>query len=332
MAVKIGSARIDENGTAKGGKAGDQTGKEVSTQNWYLSSKGWRVFRCIDPTKAAKIAKCMKAACANKHIGYDQSQRLTLYKAAKQYGFDVSKVTENVETDCSALVRVCMAYAGITASNFTTATEATALLNTGEFVELTDAKYRTKSSWLKAGDILTTKTKGHTVVVLTDGENAERNAIIDPEIYDLGDRMLCLGIVGDDVRELQTMLIAIGYSCGVYGADGEYGDNTVTAVKNFQRDYDLEVDGIAGEKTIAMLNVCYNKPIVSPKRVKIISRSCNVRNKPNISGSVIGILLNRNTRNYAGETAEDERGVDWYKVEIEPSRYGWVSSKYSRLE
>ena len=34
MAVKIGSARIDENGKAHGGAAGDQTGKEVSTQSW----------------------------------------------------------------------------------------------------------------------------------------------------------------------------------------------------------------------------------------------------------------------------------------------------------
>ena len=30
MAVKLGSARIDENGKAHGGQAGDQTGKEVS--------------------------------------------------------------------------------------------------------------------------------------------------------------------------------------------------------------------------------------------------------------------------------------------------------------
>ena len=29
MAVKVGSARIDENGKAHGGQAGDQTGKEV---------------------------------------------------------------------------------------------------------------------------------------------------------------------------------------------------------------------------------------------------------------------------------------------------------------
>ena len=40
MAVKIGSARIDERGKISGGAAGNQTGKELSTQNWYLHSKG----------------------------------------------------------------------------------------------------------------------------------------------------------------------------------------------------------------------------------------------------------------------------------------------------
>lgn len=34
MAILIGSARMDENGKANSGKAGDQTGIEVSTQNW----------------------------------------------------------------------------------------------------------------------------------------------------------------------------------------------------------------------------------------------------------------------------------------------------------
>ena len=113
MAVKIGSARIDENGKAHGGKAGDQTGKEVSTQNWYLNSKGWRVYRAKNPAVAEKIAQCMERACANSAIGYDQYQRNTLYKEAEKFGFDTAKVTTPVETDCSALVRVCCAFAGI---------------------------------------------------------------------------------------------------------------------------------------------------------------------------------------------------------------------------
>ena len=68
MAVRIGSARIDENGKARGGKAGDQTGKEVSTQNWYKHNKGWRVFRAKDPKRAEMIAQDMQWACDNKHI------------------------------------------------------------------------------------------------------------------------------------------------------------------------------------------------------------------------------------------------------------------------
>lgn len=69
MAVIVGSARIDENGHATGGKPGDQTGKELSTQYWYNHSKGWRVFRPLDPLRAEKIAYAMQAACDNPHIG-----------------------------------------------------------------------------------------------------------------------------------------------------------------------------------------------------------------------------------------------------------------------
>lgn len=175
MAVKIGSARIDENGKAKGGKAGDQTGKEVSTQNWYLHSKGWRVLRAIDPDRAKLIADDMQYACDNKHIGYDQGQRLTLYNEAKQYGFNCSKVTKNCETDCSALVRVCCAYAGIMVSNFRTTNEANILLKSGYFVEMKGTKYQNSSDYLRRGDILVTKTQGHTVIVLTNGKYAGDN-------------------------------------------------------------------------------------------------------------------------------------------------------------
>ena len=73
--VTIGSARIDENGKAHGGKAGDQTGKEVSTQDRYKHSKGWRVLRANDVSARDKIAVAMERACANSNIGYDQWQR-----------------------------------------------------------------------------------------------------------------------------------------------------------------------------------------------------------------------------------------------------------------
>ena len=169
MTVYVGSARIDENGKARGGKAGNQNGHEISTQQWYKHNKGWVVLRPISREVGRRIAYDMRAACDNPHIGYDQGQRLTLYNAAKPVDFDCARVETNVETDCSALVRVCICYAGINVSNFTTSNEASTLMATGHFVKLTDDKYTKQSDYLREGDILVTKTQGHTVVVLNDG-------------------------------------------------------------------------------------------------------------------------------------------------------------------
>ena len=173
MSVIFGSARIDERGKATGGKAGDQTGKEVSTQAYYKHSKGWRVFRAKSAAARKLIAEAMRRACNNNNIGYDQYQRLTLYEAVKGSGFDPAKAKTPVETDCSALVRVCCAYAGITLPNFVTSNQASALLNSGAFEEMKGAKYTDQEDWLEEGDILVTKTKGHTVVVLTSSDKAE---------------------------------------------------------------------------------------------------------------------------------------------------------------
>ena len=107
MKVMIGSARIDENGNAHGGKAGDQkNGFEVSTQEWYKHSKGWRVFRCKDRKKAEKIAKIMEWACESDLIGYDQYQRNTLYSALQAVGWKLGLLKKNVETDCSAATQL----------------------------------------------------------------------------------------------------------------------------------------------------------------------------------------------------------------------------------
>lgn len=61
------------------------------------------------------------------------------------------------------------------------------------------------------------------------------------------------GDSGLAVKELQQDLEKTGYKLPKYGADGGYGDETVEAVKKFQADNKLTVDGIAGEKTLALL-------------------------------------------------------------------------------
>ena len=173
MAVKIGSARIDENGRAHGGAAGDQTGREVAVQDWYLHKKGWRVFRCADPEKAELMAQNMQAACDNPNIGYDQYQRHALYKAAKPAGFNLSKVKTRCETDCSALIRVLLARIGVDVpEEFRTGNMPSYLKKSGMFAELTGDRYQKQSAYLRRGDILVTKTSGHTVMVLSDGPKA----------------------------------------------------------------------------------------------------------------------------------------------------------------
>ena len=152
--IRIGSARIDERGKLTGGKAGDQTGKEISEQNFYVHSKGWYIIRPQSEAHAQKIAERMRAACANPNLGYDQNQRTGVIKN----GIDSKTPTE---CDCSALVRACVKEAtGTDPGNFTTANEKGMLLATGLFDSLT---YKAGVQ-IYPGDILVTKSKGHTVI------------------------------------------------------------------------------------------------------------------------------------------------------------------------
>lgn len=157
MGIRVGSARIGENGKATGGKDGDQTGGEVSMQDFYISSKGWYIMRPKKSSIAEKIAEAMITACNNNNIGYNQNERLDVVKNGVN-----SKI--KINSDCSSLVRACCMYAGFDPGNFTTANEVTALKNTGLFEDKVKFASLTKTPIFN-GDILVTCTKGHTVIV-----------------------------------------------------------------------------------------------------------------------------------------------------------------------
>ena len=175
MSVMIAHASIDENGKAKGGVSGDQKGNEVCVRTWY--NKPWNcVIRFTDAAMREKIAKCMVNAANNPHIGYDQNQRNTLLTKARKYNYDVSRVMENCETDCSALVSVACMYAGIPESTLTlngncatTRTLRPILKATGEVEIFTTPLYTSKPDKLIRGDILL-KEGAHVVVVVKGNE------------------------------------------------------------------------------------------------------------------------------------------------------------------
>ncbi len=64
---------------------------------------------------------------------------------------------------------------------------------------------------------------------------------------------LSSGSRGDEVKKLQQALVDAGYNIGTAGVDGSYGPDTTAAVKKYQQDKGLQVDGIAGEKTLGSL-------------------------------------------------------------------------------
>lgn len=174
MSVLIAHASINEMNKASGGKAGDQTGREVCVREWY--SKPWGcMIRFRDANMANRLADCMEMAAANNNIGYDQNQRNTLLIKARKYNYDVSKVKEPCETDCSALVSVACMYAGIPESALTlngncahTRNLRAMLKATGEVEVYTTVPYLAMYDRLKRGDILLKEGSHVAVVVKAD--------------------------------------------------------------------------------------------------------------------------------------------------------------------
>lgn len=64
---------------------------------------------------------------------------------------------------------------------------------------------------------------------------------------------LMKGSKGSAVKALQILLIGYDYSCGKYGADGDFGGDTLATLVKFQKSKGLDDDGIVGPKTWAVL-------------------------------------------------------------------------------
>ena len=151
-------------------------------------------------------------------------------------------------------------------------------------------------------------------------------------VLKLGDRLLSNGDEGEDVKELQQALISLGYSCGSYGADGEFGDCTEMAVRAFQKDHGCEVDGEYGPESHKALTAAMEKQPTSADedKARVVqiekNKQCYIRTAPNTSGKILGVAHSGDKLIYQGQTSES----GWHLV-IYDGQNAWVSGKYGKL-
>lgn len=246
--MRIAHASIDENKKTKGGASGDQTGKECCIREYY--SKPWvYLLRVKDPGKAEIMCQAAEWLANSNLVGYDQSNRLSLYKELKSLQFDYKKLTNKCEADCSSFVSVLAQIAGIdipypSGNAPTTSNMVKIFTGTGMFDLITTEA--NNKEFMKRGDILVGKPASHTVIVLDDGA----------PVCIQKRRTIKLGMKGSDVIIIQKILVKEGYDIGKCGIDGDYGNDTKKAVIQFQREHftdPKEWDGIVGTKTWCML-------------------------------------------------------------------------------
>lgn len=175
-----------------------------------------------------------------------------------------------------------------------------------------------------------------------DYENVATD-IITAIVYKLGDRLLKKGTEGDDVKELQTHLKTLGYLSDK--VDGEFGPKTEAAVKDFQEDCQLEVDGKYGAKShVALLKLIDAKEnatkeettskeevkeTITSTTLEVTGNSVNTRKGDSTSFEKI-TTVNKGAKltpilNKAGEPIVSKNG--WYAIEIN-NQIGWISGNY----
>ncbi|AFY56409.1 putative peptidoglycan-binding domain-containing protein [Rivularia sp. PCC 7116] len=67
--------------------------------------------------------------------------------------------------------------------------------------------------------------------------------------------ILRLGSQGSEVERLQQYLSAMGYEVQI---NGKFEENTEAALKKFQQQHNLNVDGVVGAQTGPQLNIAYS--------------------------------------------------------------------------
>ena len=111
-----------------------------------------------------------------------------------------------------------------------------------------------------------TKTLKNTIITFTIAGIILANPIIGQA--ELGDQVLKSGMTHEDVKELQQHLVDLKY-LDLNETTTYYGEQTIKAVRDFQKDHGLNVDGIFGQDSFDILQeLVYFEPLVYNRILK----------------------------------------------------------------
>ncbi|MBO5970710.1 MAG: peptidoglycan-binding protein [Clostridia bacterium] len=214
---KIVQASSNEFGGIVGGQPGDQTGREIYIGWYYCPSYGWDyVLRYVRDDKEETPEMPYEDAVENEDY-YIVKQWDTLWDIAERFLGDGN------------LFPLLQQINGM--GNSTTIYPGTVILLHPEGLEPETPPKEDKPT--------PTPPPEESV----GGAGAYQIAL---QVLKKGDR-------GAEVRQTQRLLIATGYAMPQYGADGDFGSETETAVKKFQADNGLEQNGTVDKATMSKL-------------------------------------------------------------------------------
>ena len=136
--------------------------------------------------------------------------------------------------------------------------------------------------------------------------------------------ILAVGSSGSKVKALQENLIALGYGCGSYGADGSYGNATAQAVRSFQRDNGLSADGIAGYLTLTAITSALRDKSGAGYAVRVTASVLNIRKGAGTNYPIVGSISDKGTYTIVSESS-GTGAAKWGK--LADSR-GWIALDY----
>jgi peptidoglycan hydrolase-like protein with peptidoglycan-binding domain/lysophospholipase L1-like esterase len=130
----------------------------------------------------------------------------------------------------------------------------------------------------------------------------------DKEAQPLTQLEVPMGRVGSEIADIQKVLVALGYALPKYGIDGIRGAETSGAVKAFQSDNKLTVDGDPGPETVGKLNdILKSKPELSKKLTKSTAADVKSRTPDRAIGSYTG-----DPGSGVGETGSAKEAVQFF--------------------